>query len=179
MHRNFAILFVVLAPLILAVRSDDALKCYMCTSVTDKDCNNDIIKSKTIEPKECTMENMIKWQKGIQQNRIIKPVFDIVTFDDPQNHGQSMLKNIACAKVDIKIQGEDKLLTIRSCQTAQAENVNPCTSIEGKLHGAMEFCELCEENGCNGCMTIFPRISYIIFTVLGSFIIARILYKDA
>ncbi|XP_043501035.1 uncharacterized protein LOC122523393 [Polistes fuscatus] len=179
MHRNVAILFVVLASLVLAVRSDEALKCYMCTSVTDKDCGNDIIKSKTIEPIECTMEKMTKWQRSIQQNKLLTPIFSIFAVDDPQ-HDQSLLKNMACAKVDVKSKdNENKLLTIRSCQTAQAENVDPCTSIEGKLQGAMEFCGLCEENGCNGSMTISPRINHIILTVLGSFLIALILYRDA
>ncbi|XP_015178577.1 PREDICTED: uncharacterized protein LOC107067502 [Polistes dominula] len=178
MHRNVAIFFILLVSLVLAVRSDDALKCYMCTSVTDKDCGNEITKSKAIEPMECTMEKMTKWQRSIQQNKILTPIFSIFAVDDPQ-HDQSMLKNMACAKVDVKIKDYDKLVTIRSCQTAQAENVDPCTSIEGKLQGGMEFCGLCEENGCNGSMTISPRINHIIFIVLGSFVIALILYRDA
>ncbi|XP_046822031.1 uncharacterized protein LOC124425565 isoform X2 [Vespa crabro] len=178
MYRNFTIFFVVLAPFFLVVRSDDILKCYMCTSVTDKDCGNDITKSKAIEPTECTMEEMTKWQNTIQQNKLLTSIFSIFAVDNPR-HDQSMLKNMACAKVDTKIQGQDKIVTIRSCQTAQALNVDPCTSINGKLGGGMEYCGLCEENGCNGSITISPSISNIIFIVLGSFAFVLILYIDA
>ncbi|KAL2735564.1 hypothetical protein V1478_003204, partial [Vespula squamosa] len=146
------------------LQSHDILKCYMCTSVTDKDCGDDIIKSQTIKPMECTMEEMTKWQNIIQQNKLLTPIFSIFAVDNPQQN-KKILKNMACAKVDTKIQGQDKIVTIRSCQTAQAENVDPCTSIEGKLYGGMEYCGLCEENGCNDSITISPSISNIIFTI--------------
>ncbi|KAK2587851.1 hypothetical protein KPH14_003948 [Odynerus spinipes] len=178
MYRNVFIVFVALAPFFLAVRSDDTLKCYMCTSVTDEDCGDDITKSHKLEPTECTISKMTKWQRSIQQNKILHPIFSIFAVDDPQ-HDQSQLKNMACAKVDAKIPGEDKLVTIRSCQTAPAENVDPCTSIEGKLQGGMKFCELCQEDGCNGSIAVSPRITHAIFSVLGSLAFAFVLYRDA
>ena len=65
-------------------------------------------------------------------------------------------------------------ITIRSCQTAKTENIDPCKTMEGMLAGnnyKLEFCELCTEDACNSSIAISPKIFLTLLFVLGALVL--------
>ncbi|KAG7205530.1 hypothetical protein KM043_007508 [Ampulex compressa] len=178
MHRNLAAFPIVLA-LVLAVRSDETLKCYMCTSLTNEGCGTDP-KAHNLEPVECTLSKMGEWQRNIQQHNILNSIASIFEVDNTQNYPVSAPKDLACAKMVLKVAGQD--VTVRSCQIAKTETIDPCKAIQGKLSnnllGSMEHCDLCQEEACNGSTLPSPRVFYALLSVLGSLLVGT-LYQGA
>lgn len=68
-------------------------------------------------------------------------------------------------------------ITMRSCQTAKTETVDPCKSINAMIptlttdDKKLEFCELCTEDACNSSITISPTISFTLLSALGAVIL--------
>ncbi|XP_018308914.1 uncharacterized protein [Mycetomoellerius zeteki] len=146
---------------IITVYSEDVLKCYMCTSLTNEDCGSDMTTN-LLQPMECTGNKMVEWQRSIQQHNVLNPLARLFEVDDMLQHYQSPPKDTACAKMVIKIAKQNVI--IRTCQTAKTELIDPCKTMEEKLKvsmlGKMEQCAICLKNACNGTTSISSKIFY-------------------
>ncbi|KYQ51645.1 hypothetical protein ALC60_09232, partial [Trachymyrmex zeteki] len=151
--------------------TEDVLKCYMCTSLTNEDCGSDMTTN-LLQPMECTGNKMVEWQRSIQQHNVLNPLARLFEVDDMLQHYQSPPKDTACAKMVIKIQANiiyiflvaKQNVIIRTCQTAKTELIDPCKTMEEKLKvsmlGKMEQCAICLKNACNGTTSISSKIFY-------------------
>lgn len=64
----------------------------------------------------------------------------------------------------------NRTVTVRSCQAAKTENIDPCKAMEvmlGANNYKVEFCELCMEDACNSSIAISPKIFLTLLSVLG------------
>ncbi|EGI62569.1 hypothetical protein G5I_09135, partial [Acromyrmex echinatior] len=141
--------------------TEDVLKCYMCTSLSNNGCDSDM-KANSLQPLECTGNNMVEWQRSIQQHKVLNSLARLFEVDDMLQHYQSPPKDTACAKMVIKTEKQDVI--VRTCQTAKTELIDPCKTMEEKLKvsllGKMEQCELCLKDACNGMMSLSSKIFY-------------------
>ncbi|CAL7943833.1 unnamed protein product [Xylocopa violacea] len=170
MYRGISVLIVSLA-LVLVVRSEDNLKCYMCTSLTTPGCEKDPHLS-NIEPVECTLNHMVDWQRNMQQHQVLGSIPAIFEVDNSQHHPIDV--PMACAKMVIKV--NQKEVIVRNCQTAKTETLDPCKAISGKLPSAissLEHCELCSQDLCNSSITISPAIFLTLLSALGAMLLGR------
>ncbi|XP_016904141.1 uncharacterized protein LOC107992642 [Apis cerana] len=173
MNRRIASLIVSLA-LVLAVRSDEKLKCYMCTSLTDPSCDTDL---STEDIKECTLNNMDSFKQRIQQHNDLNKISVIFDVDKSQYYQASA--PMACAKMILKVNNRD--VTVRTCQTAKTETIDPCKAIEGKVTNNihdLQSCQLCEQDACNGSISVSPRILLPLLSIIGAMAFASF-YKTA
>ncbi|CAK9801623.1 hypothetical protein ANTQUA_LOCUS2929 [Anthophora quadrimaculata] len=164
MHRRIAVLIVSLA-LVSVVCSDEILKCYMCTSLTNAGCDTDP-KAYDIEPVECTLNNMVEWQQTVQKHSVLNAMSNIFDVDNSQYYQATA--PMACAKMVFNDKKQDVI--VRTCQTAKTETIDPCKTIRGKFTSDffnLQFCELCMQNACNSAVTISPRIFLALLSVLG------------
>ncbi|XP_017758439.1 PREDICTED: uncharacterized protein LOC108549532 [Eufriesea mexicana] len=168
MARRIAVLIVSFA-LVLAVRSDETLKCYMCTSLTNPGCDIDP-KAHKIEPVECTVNNMIEWQKSVQRHQILNPISTIFEIDNSQHYQATA--PMACAKMTLTVNKQD--IIVRNCQTAKTETIDPCKAIGGKVSNDifnLQHCDLCMEDACNSAITTSPRIFFTLISALGAIVL--------
>lgn len=171
MHRKLAVLTVILA-LVLVVRSDQSLKCYMCTSLMNEGCETDP-KAHNLEPVECTLGQMVDWQRNVQQHNVLNAISGIFEVDNLQHYQATAPRDMACAKMVLKVAGKD--VTVRSCQTAKTENIDPCKSIRSKFSNDflnLEHCDLCMHDACNSSVVSSPRVLFILLSVLGTIAVA-------
>ena len=77
--------------------TDDKLKCYMCTSLTDPSCDTDL---STEDIKECTLNNMDSFKQRIQQHNDLNKIAVIFEVDKSQYYQASA--PMACAKMILK-----------------------------------------------------------------------------
>ncbi|XP_076173200.1 UPAR/Ly6 domain-containing protein CG9338 [Ptiloglossa arizonensis] len=169
MHRRIPVLIVGLA-LVLVVRSDEPLKCYMCTSLTNPGCDTDP-KAHNIEPVECTLTHMADWQGTVNQNNDLKAISHIFEVDNFQ-HSQSP-GPMACAKMVLKVNKAEVI--VRNCQTAKTETIDPCKAIQGKFSNEiMQHCDLCMHDACNGSIAPTARILLVLLSLVGSVILGAI-----
>ncbi|KYM81740.1 hypothetical protein ALC53_07733 [Atta colombica] len=156
---------------ITTVYSEDVLKCYMCTSLTSEDCDSDM-KTNSLQPLECTGNNMMEWQRSIKQHNVLKPLARLFEIDDTLLYYQSLSKNTACVKMFIKIEKQD--IIVRTCQTAKTELIDPCKTMENKLKvnmlGTIEQCALCLKDACNGTMSLSSKIFYTFLSLFSTLI---------
>ncbi|KAH0949022.1 hypothetical protein HN011_009100 [Eciton burchellii] len=159
MHRRIAILFIASA-LIVMVHSD-VLKCYMCTSLS-KDCESNMV-GKSVQPVECTWDKMFQWQKNIGQHKILSSIAHLFEVDETFQHYPSP-PSMACAKMILDVRNTN--VTVRTCQTAKTEILDPCEVMKRKLKedllGTMKQCTLCKEDACNSTASLSPEIFYIL-----------------
>ncbi|XP_020281793.1 uncharacterized protein LOC109853786 isoform X3 [Pseudomyrmex gracilis] len=145
-------------------------KCYMCTSLTNEGCDYAMSATSSLHPVECTKNNMIHWQRIILQNKQLNPFAKIFDADMP-NYTYHQNIPLACAKVILNVENQEKPVTIRTCQTAKTENIDPCKTINQKLKenslGIMEQCSLCVKDACNDSIVLSSEIIYILATLLG------------
>ncbi|XP_015591888.1 uncharacterized protein LOC107266179 [Cephus cinctus] len=171
MDRKVAVLAVVFA---LAVGSDGAVKCYMCNTATNSSCGDDIMNSK-FKAVECTNENIIRSNAEISSNPLLKQITDILETDTPQQGDIASPDKAACGKMNVMV--GDRKVTIRNCQIAKTESVDPCSTIQKKLtekgqtsntklFPTLDFCNVCEKDACNGKMGMVPKAFYMIFPVV-------------
>ncbi|XP_017876488.1 uncharacterized protein LOC108622885 [Ceratina calcarata] len=179
MYRRNAVLIICLA-LILVVRSDETLRCYMCTSETTPGCGTDP-KAYNIEPEECTVTRMRDWQQRIvKQHNILRPIESIFEVDDSKYSPVAV--PMACAKMILKVNKRE--VVVRNCQMAKTDTIDPCKAIEGKgkLIGdpimSVEHCDLCESDACNSSDAFSPRILFTLSSILAAVAIAN-LYNTA
>lgn len=173
MQREFV--FIVVFALVVAVRSEDPVKCYMCATLINENCRDP--KAHDMEPVECTFQEMATWQKSIQSHKLLSPIANIFSVDIIQDH-HKMPTDAACAKMDFKVGNQD--VTVRSCQSAKAENVDPCKVMEDKLSGNMfslDYCGLCTEDACNSSVASSPTILYTLFSVFASVMLAAFFHN--
>lgn len=78
--------------------AENVLKCYMCTSLSNEDCNSDLITN-TLQPTECTADNMVEWQKRIQQHKLFNPITWVFEIDESHYQNKITSDNMACAKM--------------------------------------------------------------------------------
>ncbi|KOC65617.1 hypothetical protein WH47_01652, partial [Habropoda laboriosa] len=145
--------------------ADEILKCYMCSSETHSGCDTDP-KAHNIEPVECTLNNMVLWQQAVQQHSVLKQISNIFDVDNSQHYQATA--PLACAKMAVKVSDRD--VTVRSCQTAKTETIDPCKTIRGKFANDglnLQFCALCMQDACNSAVTVSPRIFLALLSVLG------------
>ncbi|XP_020281791.1 uncharacterized protein LOC109853786 isoform X1 [Pseudomyrmex gracilis] len=169
MCRKIEILLIT-STLVLTVHSDYVFKCYMCTSLTNEGCDYAMSATSSLHPVECTKNNMIHWQRIILQNKQLNPFAKIFDADMP-NYTYHQNIPLACAKVILNVENQEKPVTIRTCQTAKTENIDPCKTINQKLKenslGIMEQCSLCVKDACNDSIVLSSEIIYILATLLG------------
>ncbi|XP_018359934.1 PREDICTED: uncharacterized protein LOC108759133 isoform X2 [Trachymyrmex cornetzi] len=149
----------------------DVLKCYMCTSLSNDGCDSDM-RTNSLQPLECTSNNMVEWQRSIQQHNVLNPLARLFEVDDMSQYYQGSPKDTACAKMVIKIAKQD--VTVRTCQTAKTEVIDPCKTMEEKLKvsslGKMEQCALCLKDACNGTMSLSSKIFYTFLSLFSTLI---------
>ncbi|XP_033367031.1 uncharacterized protein LOC117243545 [Bombus vosnesenskii] len=170
MYRRILVLIVNLA-FVLTARADKNVRCYVCTSLTHPNCETDP-KAHNLELVECTLDQMLDWKLRIQQHKALTwaaPIFDVDDLD------HQLVAPMACAKMILKDKYQN--ITMRSCQTAKTETVDPCKSINAMIptlttdDKKLEFCELCTEDACNSSITISPTISFTLLSALGAVIL--------
>ncbi|XP_066583143.1 UPAR/Ly6 domain-containing protein CG9338-like [Prorops nasuta] len=167
-QRNTAVLLIVFS-LVLAVRSEEPLKCYQCNSVMNDGCRMDP-KAHKLEPIECTFNNMKSWQKDAQENHLLRPIASIFEIDNVQHYGNTVPKEMtSCSKMVFKINGQD--VTVRGCQPPKTENIDTCKTTRNKLMNnqiaSVEYCGLCDHESCNGSsIPAAPRGLIMFFAVL-------------
>ncbi|CAD1472383.1 unnamed protein product [Heterotrigona itama] len=143
------------------------LRCYMCASINNPGCETDP-QTHNIPLTECTLNSMVEWKHNIQQHTIwnsIAPIFDV---DESQYH--LSVAPMACAKMIMRV-ANNQNITVRSCQVAKTENIDPCKTMEGMLAAnnyKLEFCELCTEDACNSSIAISSKISLTLLSVLAA-----------
>ncbi|KAK9310610.1 hypothetical protein QLX08_000153 [Tetragonisca angustula] len=167
MYRRILVLIATLA-FVLAVCADKNLRCYMCTSITNPGCETDP-QAHNIQLVECTLSSMIDWKHNIQQHNILNSIASIFDVDNSQHH-LSVAPMMACAKMIIRVSNSNQTVTVRSCQAAKTENIDPCKAMEGMLaayNHKLEFCELCTEDACNSSIAISPKIFLTLLSILG------------
>nr|XP_012235614.1 PREDICTED: uncharacterized protein LOC105679884 [Linepithema humile] len=170
MHRRIAILLIASA-LVVKVYSENVLKCYMCTSLSDENCGSGLTVH-SLHPVECTLPKMIEWQRIIKQHNIPRsfaPLFEVA--ESLQNYRTP--HHMACAKMVLYV--GDQNVTVRTCQMAETEAVYPCQAMNKTLKNRMvrmEQCSLCLKEACNGTIFPSPEIFYIFLTFLGTLIYA-------
>ncbi|XP_076246736.1 uncharacterized protein LOC143186826 [Calliopsis andreniformis] len=165
MHRGIVVLVVNLA-LVLVVRSDEHLKCYMCTSLTNRGCDTDP-GAHNIEPVECTLSHMDDWQRTLKQHNTLNAISHIFDVDTSQHYQAAA--PMACAKMILRVKKQE--ITVRSCQTAKTETIDPCKAIQGKYSNdfsKLEVCDLCMHDACNDSIRTSPRILFILVSVVGT-----------
>ncbi|KYN22441.1 hypothetical protein ALC57_05160, partial [Trachymyrmex cornetzi] len=158
----------------------DVLKCYMCTSLSNDGCDSDM-RTNSLQPLECTSNNMVEWQRSIQQHNVLNPLARLFEVDDMSQYYQGSPKDTACAKMVIKnkyimyiflVAKQD--VTVRTCQTAKTEVIDPCKTMEEKLKvsslGKMEQCALCLKDACNGTMSLSSKIFYTFLSLFSTLI---------
>ncbi|XP_012272912.1 uncharacterized protein LOC105695692 [Orussus abietinus] len=158
--------------LALSVGSGVAINCYMCNSVTNAACGKDLDKAE-LEPVECTAAKMNSWYAKTQDNPILKSIAHLFEVDTPK-HYQTVLPDMSCAKMDLTVGGRE--VTIRSCQTAKTESIDPCKVISSKLSesvvgaavASVDYCGLCEHDGCNGAraLSALPLLLSVLVSAL-------------
>lgn len=173
-------MLIICLALILVVRSDEALRCYMCTSLSHVGCDTDP-KAYNIEPVECNVQNMIAWeQRTVLQHEVLRSMQSIFNVDNSQHSPVHV--PMACGKMILKVNKE--AVVVRNCQTAKTETIDPCKAIEGKgkLTGNpimdVQLCELCETDACNSSTALSPRILFTLSSILAAVAIAN-LYNTA
>ncbi|XP_070172664.1 uncharacterized protein [Polyergus mexicanus] len=172
MHRRITILLIASA-LLVAVHSDRVLKCYMCTSLSEKGCGSAFNSS--LQPVECTVKKILEWQRDLQQHRILSKIVSLFGIDEALQHSPRTPQDMACAKMVLNV---DKVVNqeviVRMCQTAKTDLIDPCKVMDGKIQkdqlGNMEHCELCPKDACNGTTIVSPEIFYALLSLLGSLI---------
>ncbi|XP_043259782.1 uncharacterized protein LOC122401611 [Colletes gigas] len=167
MNRRIPVLIVGFA-LVLVVRSDEKLKCYMCTSLTNEGCDTDP-KAHDIKPVECTMKNMVDWQLNVQQYGALSAISRIFEVDNSQQYQTAA--PMACAKMVLMVDKQE--VTVRNCQTAKTETIDPCRAIQGKFSSdlyRLEHCDLCTHDACNSSVAISARIFLVLLSLVGSVI---------
>ncbi|XP_076662104.1 uncharacterized protein LOC143365638 [Halictus rubicundus] len=174
MQPRIAVIIVGLA-LVSVVRSDTNLKCYMCTSLINPHCASDP-KGHNIELAECTLSRMSEWQRTIHQHNsssqhnissVISHIFDV---DHSRNF--KPVAPMACAKVVLKVNKQE--VTVRNCQPAKTDTIDPCKSIQGKANGessSLEHCDLCTHDACNTSPGLSPRIFVTLLSLVGTVIL--------
>ncbi|XP_014467811.1 PREDICTED: uncharacterized protein LOC106740859 isoform X2 [Dinoponera quadriceps] len=147
----------------------------MCTSLSDKGCGSELTTDlqPNLQPEECTGTKMREWQLKIKQHKILNLTTWFFDMDEGlQDYRNFPNMNMACSKMTLHILKQD--VTIRTCQTAKTESIDPCKTIEGKLennqHIEMNKCDLCLTDACNNATFISPYILYILLSFLGSFV---------
>ncbi|XP_018402692.1 PREDICTED: uncharacterized protein LOC108779727 [Cyphomyrmex costatus] len=171
MPRVITILLIT-SIFIITVYSEDVLKCYMCTSLSNEGCGSDMTMN-SLQPVECTGNKIVEWQRSIQQHKILSPVARLFEVDDMlQQHYQGSPKDTACAKMVMNIAKRD--IIIRTCQTAKTELIDPCKTmadkLSGNLIGKMEQCALCHKDACNGTTSISSKILYTFLSFISTII---------
>ncbi|XP_012135390.1 UPAR/Ly6 domain-containing protein CG9338 [Megachile rotundata] len=174
MLRRISVLIVSFA-LVFVVRSDENVKCYMCTSLTHPGCDTDP-KTPNIKMEKCTLDSMSDMQKIVQQHNDLRNISYIFDVDNTQQYHAPA--TMACAKMVLKVKGKD--VTVRNCQTAKAETIDPCKAIQRKFSNdiSLEFCELCMHDACNGSTIVTPELLLNLVLVLGT-VILRSFYNHA
>ncbi|XP_076752419.1 UPAR/Ly6 domain-containing protein CG9338 [Xylocopa sonorina] len=168
MYRRISVLIVGLA-LVSVVRSEENLKCYMCTSLTHTGCDKDP-QASNILPVECTLNHMEEWEQKMKDHQIFGSMPAIFEVDNSQHHPVAV--PMACAKMVIKVNLKE--VVIRTCQTAKTETLDPCRAISGKLPGSissLEQCELCSQDACNSSIQISPTIFLTLLSTLGAMLL--------
>lgn len=165
MNRVLLVFFAVFA---IAARSDGELKCYMCDSLTNPNCG-DSSKNENSPLVSCNLTSMRKWYTHILETRDLMNIANL--FEVDQAHHPPHLAVFSCAKMDLKM--GSKNVTMRSCQSGKTATMDPCQAIETKLAAnpgghSMDFCGLCDTNGCNGAVDVAPpKILQLLFGSLG------------
>ncbi|XP_043516073.1 uncharacterized protein LOC122531867 isoform X1 [Frieseomelitta varia] len=166
MYRRILVLIATLA-FVLADRTDKNLRCYMCVSTKNPGCEIDP-QAHNIQLVECTLNSMLDWKHNIQQHTMLRSIAPIFDVDDSQHH-LSVVPMMACAKMIMRV-ANNQSVTVRNCQVAKTENIDPCKTMEGMLAAnnyKLEFCELCTEDACNSSIAISPKIFLTLLSVLG------------
>ncbi|XP_012267408.1 uncharacterized protein LOC105692657 [Athalia rosae] len=153
------VLLVFLAVFAFAARSDGTLRCYMCNSQSNAACE-DPSKDGNLQPVECEPRAMTSWHTEMQRNVALQNIAHLFEVDQPQHF--THLPNVACAKMNLKV-GSEKV-TLRSCQTAKTDTVDPCRAFKNKLDTdsarnaavSMDYCGLCDNDACNGAFGLAP-----------------------
>ncbi|XP_053978208.1 uncharacterized protein LOC128876124 [Hylaeus volcanicus] len=178
MYRRIPVLVVGLV-LVSVARSDETLKCYMCTSFSQPGCDTDP-KANNIEPTECTLAHMADWQQTVLQHKSLSTISRIFEVDTSHSSQQyQAVAPMACAKLILKLNKHE--VTVRSCQTAKTETIDPCKTIQGQFNNdliSVEHCELCMEDACNSSIANSARILLVLLSMVGSVILGA-LYNGA
>lgn len=90
-------------------------------------------------------------------------------------HKRSNLSINLCSSVN------NRDVTVRTCQTAKTETIDPCKAIEGKVTNNihdLQSCQLCEQDACNGSISVSPRILLPLLSIIGAIAFASF-YKTA
>ncbi|EZA46964.1 hypothetical protein X777_00556 [Ooceraea biroi] len=139
----------------------------MCTSLSNEACGSDMV-GKSLQPVECTGTKMLDWQTSIKQHNVLKLIAHLFEVDDTFQHYQRAPQDMACAKMILDVANTN--VTVRTCQAAKTEILDPCKAMKGKLKegllGTMKQCTLCVEEACNGTTSLSPGIFYILFGTL-------------
>lgn len=80
-------------------------------------------------------------------------------------HKRSNLSINLCSSVN------NRDVTVRTCQTAKTETIDPCKAIEGKVTNNihdLQSCQLCEQDACNGSISVSPRILLPLLSIIGA-----------
>ncbi|XP_050455808.1 uncharacterized protein LOC126853784 [Cataglyphis hispanica] len=128
MHRRIMILLIASA-LVVAVHSD-ALKCYMCTSLSNATCGS-ALTTKSLQPVECTGTKIVDWQRDIQQHRILNKITGLFEIDEALRHYPGVPRDMACAKMILNV--ANKEVIVRTCQTAKTDLIDPCETMKAKI----------------------------------------------
>ncbi|KAK1132009.1 hypothetical protein K0M31_016151 [Melipona bicolor] len=143
----------------------------MCASIKTSGCETDP-QAHNIQLAECTLNSMVDWKHNIQQHTILSSIAPI--FDVDNSHHPSVAPMMACAKMIIRV-ANNQNVTVRSCQAAKTENIDPCKTMERMLavnNYKLEFCELCTEDACNSSIAISPKIFLTLLSVLGVLVLS-------
>ncbi|XP_011698825.1 PREDICTED: uncharacterized protein LOC105456462 [Wasmannia auropunctata] len=145
---------------VIMVHSEHALKCYMCTSLSNEGCGLDFTTN-SLQPVECTNSNIMEWQGRIRQHNNFTSMEWL--FNDNISQ-QSILQDMACSKIILNIGKKD--VVIRMCKSKLN---NPCKTMEEKQKSnvrKMEQCELCFKDACNSTTFLSSKIFYIFLSFL-------------
>lgn len=176
MYQRIAVLFV--APALIATVHSEVLKCYMCTSFSNDGCEADTI-GKSLQPVECTVTKMLEWQRSILQHEVLSKIAHLFEVDETLQDYRRLPQHLACAKMLFHLTKEttsvlDTNVTVRMCQAAKTEILDPCTVMNKKLKegmlGTIKQCTLCTEDACNGATSLSSGIFYILLSFLGIFL---------
>lgn len=90
-------------------------------------------------------------------------------------HKRSNLSINLCSSVN------NRDVTVRTCQTAKMETIDPCKAIKSKvinnIHD-LKSCDLCQQDACNGSISVSPRILLPLLSTIGAIAFASF-YKTA
>ncbi|KAG8258904.1 hypothetical protein J6590_021699 [Homalodisca vitripennis] len=152
------------------------IRCYVCNSKQDSRCLDPFVGNSTgsapMDTVDCEYDNTVRAALETVANLMTKlgqaparDQHDILAVASAPPDGPIPA---SCQKIDLIVLGER--VTGRGCSVNQLDSFNPCDALKLVTTAdiSLEFCGICDREGCNGATLIAHGSASLLSIILGA-----------